>query len=54
MVSKIDLDRAIFVDVEMRVSRDVDAWHEPPMIGVLLEGVYTAYACKPFLKSSVE
>ena len=54
MVNKIDLDRAIFVDVEMRGSRDVDAWHEPPMIGVLLEGVYTAYACKPFLKSSVE
>ena len=54
MMEKFELDKAIFVDVEMRMKREVDSWQEPPMVGVLIDGVYTAYACKAFLKSSVE
>ena len=53
-MDNFELDKAIFVDVEMRMKREVDSWQEPPMVGVLIDGVYTAYACKAFLKSSVE
>ena len=48
-----DLNKAIFIDVEMRKSREVDPWDNPPIVGVLIDGEYTAYACKSFLETSV-
>ena len=45
--------RGIFVDVEMRKST-VDHWDQPRMIGVLVDGEYTAYACREYLRTSVD
>jgi len=43
-------ERGIFIDVEMRMNDPIDA---PRMIGVLVEGRYTAYACDDIFRTSV-
>lgn len=42
------VERGIFIDVEMRMNDGV-----PPMIGVLVDGRYTAYACDEIFRTSV-
>ena len=44
------VERGIFIDVEMRMNDPLDS---PRMIGVLVDGRYTAYACDEIFRTSV-